>query len=116
MSKPYKILVVSFLVGIYASIPFVPYLKFLHGQPDYWHYAIYAVLYLLLFPIFDCNLINTYLLTCSFGISDELIQFVTPGRFFELKDILRDAQGATMGMLIVCAILKYINSINLKKK
>lgn len=41
------------------------------------------------------------LLTCLYGLSDETHQLFVPTRSFQIKDLLVDVGGATMGYLAV---------------
>ena len=42
-------------------------------------------------------------MAAAIGWGDELVQAVTPGRFYDLRDVAANALGATLGTLIVAA-------------
>lgn len=43
------------------------------------------------------------ILAAAIGWGDELVQSVTPGRFYDLRDVAANALGATLGTLVLAA-------------
>jgi VanZ family protein len=92
----------------------------LNSIPDYYlHSAGFSLLSVLLFwawneGVFPSKLPGNYffpvLITILYGISDEFHQSFVPGRDSEVKDVVSDAIGALIGMLIIKVLQRLISS------
>lgn len=81
------------------------------------HYTEYLILGLLVINMFTKNNINNlYLISIIFciiyAISDEIHQFLIPGRACQIKDILIDSIGSITGIYLYKLISKRKKSIN----
>jgi len=79
------------------------------------HFLAYGLLTLLLYiPIrYNLNIkaiyysIITFILTVSFGLTDEINQAFIPIRTFDLRDLLADAIGSIVMLILINIILRY---------
>lgn len=79
------------------------------------HLVVYAVLGVLLFRALG-DLVETWaaraglawLLAVLYGITDEFHQSFVPGRFATLEDVLLDAAGAAIGLLLYRAATQWL--------
>lgn len=62
------------------------------------------------------NALIAFLFTILYAISDEIHQLYVPGRSGEIRDVLIDATGSLMGILIVLGVLYLIGRKNTAKK
>jgi len=77
---------------------------------SFMHGVFYAILYFLFFRALNFarklkNLWLPLILSCLYGLSDEIHQFFVPTRTFQLKDLLVDFTGVTLGGLILWKLL-----------
>lgn len=76
------------------------------------HFAAFFVLYVLLtFSFNKINIFYRFLISLSFGIFIEIIQYFLPNREFSLLDVLADVIGIILGILFV-KIFFMIKKIN----
>jgi VanZ like family len=44
------------------------------------------------------------LLAAAIGLGDELLQAITPGRVYDIRDVAMNALGAVLGMVVIAAV------------
>jgi hypothetical protein len=76
------------------------------------HFLAYGVLAFALWLSFVMNrhrliFVPALVISCLYGLSDEIHQLYVPGRSFEWLDIAADCSGAFFTLLLLCFIGKY---------
>ena len=109
------------LIFILTSIPGNVMPKIFEFSDKIKHFGAYSVLaFLLNFALYTQNrypvvkkysYFFTFLITLFYGLFDEVHQIFIPGRFFDWYDLLADAIGSLIGILVSL----YIISINKKE-
>ncbi len=101
-------LVYMLLIFVLSSIPVLPQPSDDPYIPVIEHIIEYAILSVLLFSAVSStrkfNIKQVFLLTVVaaslYGLSDELHQFIVPGRICSLDDVLADSLGALIGSFL----------------
>ena len=83
------------------------------------HFTAYLILGILVYNLLLCyfknkkSLILTLVICLLYAISDEIHQLFVPGRAGQIKDVLIDFSGATLGVLSVWLIGRLKNKLKL---
>jgi len=108
------------VIILYTSTKPTPHVQGLHQSLvdhilDYAHFPMYALLTLLLLLVF-CSFdirrqVAAFTIAMFFGILNEVVQSVVPGRSCSFHDILVNAMGAFFVIVLINFIRKYPKTI-----
>lgn len=77
------------------------------------HLGVYFILGILIFSFISEFMVISYKsillaigITCLYACSDEIHQLLVPGRSGEVKDVILDTIGASIGIMIFCFIVR----------
>lgn len=93
------------LLGLGATFAYL-YSFRLHGYEELFHYFEYGVFSILILNSFKADLkernkiIITNIIVLCFGYFDEIIQYFTPGRFFDWNDVLLNFVSGILGVIV----------------
>lgn len=94
-------LLIFYLSSIQITQPVALKIPFITTIEHIVEYAILGVLLLTSFRSIKKDGVWVVIaLACLYGVSDEIHQLFTPGRFFDIHDILADCIGAVMGVFM----------------
>ena len=110
------------LIFILTSIPGKSIPKIFGVSDKIKHFGAYFVLaFLLNFTLIiqkkytflaKKSIIFTFLITLFYGIFDEIHQIFIPGRYFDWWDLVADAIGGLLGIVLVKILMYFINESN----
>jgi len=110
------------LIFILTSIPGKSIPKIFGVSDKIKHFGAYFVLAFLLnftliiqkkYPFLaKKSIIFTFLITLFYGIFDEIHQIFIPGRYFDWWDLVADAVGGFLGILIVKILMYFVDESN----